>query len=72
MHLRLLQFSNPRYTRNLEDSYEKEHPNFLYPEFRCYNMECQTCAALKMAQLFTEACYKAQHRENSIEDAIGK
>ena len=71
MHLRLLQFSNPRYTRTYEDHFEKEHPLHLYPEYRCYNLECQTCAALKMAQLFTEACYQAQHQENSIEDAIG-
>ena len=72
MEIRLLQYDNPRYRDALKDDFAEGHPNYLNPEFNCYNLDCRTCAGMKLARTFTESCYEAQHTEVSIERSIGK
>ena len=70
MSLRLLQHPNPRhpYIHSYSDV-ETGHPHGFEPPFECGAAECTTCIALKQAREFINACFIAQHQENT-DDAV--
>ena len=70
LEVKMLQFSNPRFTEVLDDNYAEGHPTYLNPHFQCSNLECQTCIGLALAREWSEQCYRATHRENTIEESI--
>ena len=71
MNLRMLHHDNPRYQNTMKDDFAAQHPNYLNPTFKCYNLDCRTCDGLALARSFTENCYEAQHKEITLEQSIG-
>lgn len=72
MNLRLLHYDNPKYKELPKSNVAPQHPNFLNPKYKCYNLDCKTCLGMEMARTFSENCYNAQHAETSLERSIGK
>ena len=72
MHFRLLHHENPKYKNVLSNSMAPQHPNYLNPEYQCYNLDCKTCIGMELARSFSQHCYEAQHSPTSLERSIGE
>ena len=72
MNIRLLHYENPKFKEVHQTGLAPQHPNYLNPKYKCYNLDCKTCIGMEMARSFTENCYMAQHSETSLERSIGK
>ena len=73
MSLKLLQYPNKRHRPISEICQRRlDHPSSYEPPHQCSMENCETCIGLSQGRAFINACYIAQHKENTDEAIHGK